>query len=85
MALPQALRLSIYPPRMDGNPPPDGRGIAEQPSPGAREEREAGPAERFGPLAVRRMAKDDGRALIVYEDRRPREGSGGAGARGARA
>jgi hypothetical protein len=28
----------------------------------------AGPdLERFGPLALRRMIKDDGRALLVYE------------------
>jgi hypothetical protein len=32
--------------------------------------------ERYGPLAVRRLVKDDGRALIVYERVEPPEGSG---------
>jgi hypothetical protein len=27
--------------------------------------------ERYGPLAVRRLVKDDGRAVIVYERARP--------------
>jgi len=65
---------------MDGNPPPDGRGTAEQRSsapPGA-----AGDAvESFGPLALRRMGKDDGRSLIVYErgDPAPQDASGDPG------
>jgi hypothetical protein len=30
-----------------------------------------GGGERYGPLAVRRTRKDDGRALILYSDARP--------------
>ena len=72
---------------MDGNPPPDGRGTAEQrPSapPGAAKDPGA---ERYGPLALRRMTKDDGRSLIVYElvDRPPQDGSGDPGHDGVRA
>jgi hypothetical protein len=51
---------------------------AAPPPPGGAESGESGdretvaargrsdPPERFGPLAVARMAKDDGRALIIY-------------------
>ena len=75
--------VSIYPPPMDGNPPPDGRGAEPRP-PGARGDPGA---ESFGPLAVRRMTKDDGRSLIVYERADPlsQAGSGEPGPRGARA
>jgi hypothetical protein len=30
--------------------------------------REASPEERYGPLALRRLHKDDGRLLIVFRD-----------------
>ncbi len=30
-------------------------------------ERDESPPERYGPLILRRLVKDDGRALIVYE------------------
>ncbi len=65
---------------MDGNPPPDPRGTAGQRSPGPLEAREANPDERLGPLALRRMTKDDGRSLIVYErvDRSPHHAPGTA-------
>jgi hypothetical protein len=48
-------------------PPPD-----EDPPGGAEQERErtaqepATPAEREGPVAVERLSKHDGRALILY-------------------
>jgi hypothetical protein len=58
------------PPGMAGADPPP-RTDPPPPSPGD------GDAERFGPLLLRRMVKDDGRALIVYRapgppDRDPR-------------
>jgi hypothetical protein len=49
----------------------------EPPEPGSGD-REGDPAseatgggERYGPLAVRRTRKDDGRALILFSDARP--------------
>ena len=36
-------------------PPPAGRNDAHEPDP-----------ERFGPLALQRLEKDDGRSLIIY-------------------
>jgi hypothetical protein len=51
-----------------GEPPP-----AEERS-GAGSEDEP---ERFGPLLVRRLTKEDGRALILYERDDDREGSEG--------
>lgn len=68
---------------MDGTPPPEPRGTAGERAPGPHD---ADRAERFGPLAVRRMTKPDGRALIVYEraDRVPRD-TEEAGHRGKRA
>lgn len=47
-----------------GSPPaaaaaePDGRAAAEDPG--------DVPSERYGPLELRRMRKDDGRSLIVF-------------------
>lgn len=57
---------------MDGTPPPERRDTAEERSSGPHE---AMPDERFGPLALRRMTKPDGRSLIVYEraDRDPHD------------
>ena len=34
---------------------------------------ESGPGERLGPLQIERLAKADGRALIVYSHAEPRE------------
>jgi hypothetical protein len=34
---------------------------------GAREEASVTPVERFGPLELTRLRKDDGRSLIVYK------------------
>jgi hypothetical protein len=49
------------PPGMAGaDPPPPRRTDPPPPSPGDGDE------ERFGPLLLRRMVKDDGRALILY-------------------
>ena len=73
---------------MDGNPPPDGRATVErQPATPANGAHDAPRVETFGPLAVRRMAKGDGRRLIAYErvDRPAQGGSGEPGRRGARA
>jgi hypothetical protein len=53
--------------RTPDSPPPD-----EEPPRGAEQEREpttqkaAIPSEREGPVAVQRLSKDDGRALILY-------------------
>jgi hypothetical protein len=51
---------------------------AEAPTPGAsenaerRETGEGAPArERIGPLAIERLSKDDGRALILYSSVEP--------------
>ncbi|HEY2536434.1 MAG TPA: hypothetical protein VGI24_05560 [Solirubrobacteraceae bacterium] len=41
--------------------------------------------ERFGPLAVSRHVKDDGRALILYTLREPSEQAGDPGGHGERA
>jgi hypothetical protein len=46
------------------------RGSSSQdPAPDSRED----VVERFGPLALRRLVKDDGRSLIVYERAQPPE------------
>jgi hypothetical protein len=37
-----------------------------------------GDLERYGPLALRRLRKDDGRALILYSRAGPVEGDGEA-------
>jgi hypothetical protein len=47
---------------MDAKPPGPGPAPEEQPSPGE----DSLPEERFGPLELRRLRKDDGRALILY-------------------
>jgi len=71
---------------MNGNPAGGERDPAERRTSGSPGAREVMAAERFGPLAVRRMTKADGRALIAYERvDRSREDSGEAGGRGARA
>jgi hypothetical protein len=50
-------------PIADSGPEPAGEAPSGAPAPAAPE----GPAdERFGTLKVRRLSKDDGRALIVY-------------------
>jgi hypothetical protein len=56
---------------MDAKPGPRAHGSAPGPGEAA--------VERYGPLAVRRLVKDDGRALIVYERVEPSEGDGPAG------
>jgi hypothetical protein len=56
------------------------------PSPGGppeRGEQQIEPTERFGPLAVSRHVKDDGRALILYT-RRPDGSDDDGGATGGR-
>jgi len=56
---------SATPPAED--PPEPGSGDPPgDPTSGA-----TGGDERYGPLAVRRTRKDDGRALILYSDARP--------------
>ncbi|HEV7586240.1 MAG TPA: hypothetical protein VGO14_10730 [Solirubrobacteraceae bacterium] len=53
--------------------PPDPPGRSGSEAPGGRSEQSL-PPERFGPLAVERHRKDDGRALILYtrvEDQEP--------------
>jgi hypothetical protein len=45
-------------------------GRAKTGEPTGRDDR-AAPSERFGPLAIERMSKDDGRALIVYSHEEP--------------
>jgi len=63
---------------MDGNPPPEGRGdAAESTSSGPGRS----PEEHFGPLALRRMTKPDGRSLIAYR-RVDLAAPGAAGERG---
>jgi hypothetical protein len=47
---------------MDAKPPGPGPAAEKQPSPSE----DAVPVERFGPLELRRLSKDDGRALILY-------------------
>jgi hypothetical protein len=47
---------------MDAKPPGTGPAADEEPSPSE----DAAPEERFGPLELRRLSKDDGRALILY-------------------
>lgn len=43
-------------------------------------------SENFGPIALTRHAKDDGRALLLYARRREDDGDGeGDGSRGAAA
>jgi hypothetical protein len=53
---------------MNANPArPERSGDREQPRPSGRADEEDGSAgEPFGRVAVRRLAKDDGRALIIY-------------------
>ena len=48
---------------MDAKPGSSSQGSA--PDPGAAA------VERYGPLALRRLVKDDGRSLIVYERAEP--------------
>jgi hypothetical protein len=48
-------------------PPESGSGVARAGAAGRD------PGERFGPLQVRRIAKDDGRALIAYSRARESE------------
>jgi hypothetical protein len=56
---------------MDANPGPSSR-------PAAEDAKDAG-AERYGPLALRRLRKDDGRALIAYARAETGGVSAGAG------
>jgi hypothetical protein len=51
---------------------PDRNGSSD-PDPPAEQSEEGGPPERFGPLALTRHHKDDGRALTLYtlEESRP--------------
>jgi hypothetical protein len=53
-------------PEPGGSPAPD-RQAGEPAAPGAPAAAGGHGEERFGPLAVRRIAKDDGRALLVFE------------------
>jgi hypothetical protein len=47
--------------------PPDGRSSDRPPPPGQEEAAsEQTSEERFGPLTITRVEKDDGRALILY-------------------
>ncbi len=48
---------------MDAKPGSSGHGSPSAPG--------APAAERYGPLDLRRLVKDDGRALIVYERAEP--------------
>jgi hypothetical protein len=46
---------------------PERSGDREQTPPSGRaDEKDGSAGEPFGPLAVRRLVKDDGRALIIY-------------------
>lgn len=58
---------------MDGKPGPSERPVGDRaPAPAGAapgtggQPREPGPQERFGPLTLTRMRKDDGRALLVF-------------------
>jgi hypothetical protein len=62
---------------MERNPPADADHSAGGPSPPPTAGGAAAPAEILGPLAVRRMAKDDGRSLLVYERILPRREAAG--------
>jgi hypothetical protein len=52
-------------PASPSRPPGRGDGRATE-----KEAQDASPEERFGPLALERMHKDDGRLLIVFRDAR---------------
>jgi hypothetical protein len=54
--------------RKNSAPPPPGGPESHRPHAGGSEEQDGQSEreERFGPLAVARMRKDDGRALIIY-------------------
>jgi hypothetical protein len=43
------------------------------PSQGTEPDPGEGAIERFGPLEVRRLVKDDGRSLLAYQRREPPE------------
>jgi len=67
-------RAPVYPRVMAGNvsePPPTGERQRGEPPEDAPEraqvQSEVGPEERYGKLVLRRLAKRDGRALILYE------------------
>jgi hypothetical protein len=73
---PGRARASLYPRVMNGKPggpgePRSQAGEGPLSEPGAA----AGEGERYGPLELRRLRKDDGRSLIVYS-RVEREGVG---------
>ncbi len=55
---------------MDTKPGPSAQGSAAGPG--------AAAVERYGPLEVRRLVKDDGRSLIVYERVEPSAAGGPA-------
>ena len=61
----------VYPPRVTPEPVPPSRG----PEPDSGTEADPGqqrkpgdppPGERYGPVAIERYLKDDGRALLLY-------------------
>jgi|tagenome__1003787_1003787.scaffolds.fasta_scaffold20577264_2 hypothetical protein len=60
---------------MDAKPGSSSQGPAAEP--GATDGSD-GTAERYGPLQVLRMRKDDGRQLIAYSRAEPADGGSGA-------
>ena len=66
-----SIRLWVYPRAMPSNPPGSPGGSRSQPSPVERRDergRSLGQAigERYGPVAIERLTKEDGRSLILY-------------------
>lgn len=55
---------------MDAKPEEGSRSEELPPTPASADEADGAPLESFGPLEMRRLRKDDGRALLVYA-RRP--------------
>jgi hypothetical protein len=56
----------VYPRGMAGKPAESSPPGRAQSARGKQEGEEERPGERCGPLAIARLAKDDGRALILY-------------------
>jgi hypothetical protein len=61
LGYPRAVARKRPQPSRPSSPPADQRDAPGQPQAQAQEQ------ERYGPLAISRHRKDDGRALILYE------------------
>ena len=67
----------VYPPGMTPEPAlPPSPGFDPGPEPGSGEQSQSGnppPSERYGPIAIARHVKEDGRALLLYTHTSARE------------